>query len=79
MHNVSLRCQRRTEPRSYVTRAKIVVQIGRVVPKISSQTNKHTDSVTGTERETDRHAHHNTPLPYRGGVNTNTIRVAVDA
>jgi len=55
------------------------VQIGRVVPKISSRTNTQTDSVTGTERETDRHAHHSTPLPYRGGVNTNTIRVAVDA
>jgi len=36
---------------------KKLVKIGRVVPKTLSRTDKH--------RQTDRHAHHDTPLPYR--------------
>ena len=55
--SISLRRQRRTEPRPFITRTKNLVKIGRVVPKIWSRTDKHTHR--------DRHAHHNIPLPYR--------------
>ena len=37
-----------------------------VVPEKGSQTNIQ----SYTERQTDRHARHNTPLPYREGVMT---------
>ena len=57
IHSISLRRQRRTEPRPFITRTKKLVKIGRVVPKIWSRTDKHTHR--------DRHAHHNIPLPYR--------------
>jgi len=30
------------------------------------QKHTHTDTHTHTDELTDRHAHHNTPLPYRG-------------
>ena len=58
IRNVSLRRQRRTEPRPWVTCTRNLVKIVGVVPKIWSRTDKH--------KQTDRHAHHNTPLPYRG-------------
>jgi len=54
VHNVSRRRKRRTEPRPLVTSTKKLVKMGRVVPKIRSQTDKHTH----------RHGHHNTPFPY---------------
>jgi len=41
------------------------VKIGRVVPKIWSRTK--------TDRQTDWHAHHNTPLPYRGRGNKDDV------
>jgi len=56
VHNVSLRRQRRTETQQEVICIKKLVKIGRVVPKIWSRTDK----------QTDRHAHHNTPPAYRG-------------
>ena len=36
--------------------------VGRAVPKIWSRTDKYTHT------RTHRHAHHNTPLPHRGGI-----------
>jgi len=60
IHNISLRRQSRTEPRLSVTYTKNFVKIGRVVPEARLWTDKQ------TQRHTDRHAHHNTPLPYRG-------------
>ena len=48
IRSVSLRCQRRTEPRPLVTCRKTLVKIGRVVPKIWSPTNTHRE----TERQT---------------------------
>jgi len=36
-----------------------------IVPKIRSRADKHTERDT----HTDRHAHHNTSLPYRGRSN----------
>jgi len=59
VRNVSLRRQRRTEPRPQVICAKNSVKIGRVVPN-----RQIADRRTHTHR--DRHAHHNTPLPYWG-------------
>jgi len=38
------------------------VKIGRVIPEILSRTDKHAHT------QTDRHIHHNTPLPIGGGV-----------
>jgi len=46
VHNVSLRRQKRTEPRPYVTRIKSLVKIGRVFTQICSRTDKHTDRQT---------------------------------
>jgi len=43
---------------------KNLVKIGRVVPKIWSQTDKHRHR--HRHRHIDKHAHHNTPLPYGG-------------
>jgi len=48
--------QRRTEPFNY-TCIKKLLPIGRIVPTIWSRT--------------DKHAHHNTALPYRGQSNNN--------
>jgi len=65
IHYISLRCQRRTKPWPQVRKThKNLVKIGCVVSVIGlcSQTN----------RQTDRHGHHNTPqspLPYRGRSN----------
>ena len=53
--NVS-RCHHRTEPRPLVTCTKNLVKIGRVFLEICLQTGKNT--------QTDRHGHHNTPLPH---------------
>jgi len=52
---LSSTCQRRTELRTEATCTKKLVTIARVVPEISSR----------TDRPTDRHTHHNTsqPLP----------------
>jgi len=61
VHNISLRQQRRTEPRPQVACTKILVKIGRVVLKIvDRQTHTHTHT-----HHTHTHTHHNTPLPYR--------------
>ena len=43
-----------------------MVKVRRVYPEICSQTDKHTD------RQTDRHGHHNTMLPYQGQSNNCT-------
>jgi len=48
VHNLSLRRQKMTEPRQKVTCTKKSVKIGRVVPKIWSRTDKHTDRQTET-------------------------------
>ena len=48
VHNLSLRRQKMTEPRQKVTCTKKSVKIGRVVLKIWSRTDKHTDRQTET-------------------------------
>jgi len=49
------------------------VKIGRVVPEIWSRTNTHTD------RQTDGHAHHNTPRsPIGGGVINHVLTGVTD-
>ena len=62
VHNISLRRQKWTEPRLSVTCTKNLAKIGRVVSE---------DMVADRQTHThpDRHAHHNTPLPYRGRSN----------
>ena len=42
--------------------AQKIVKIGPAVPEICSPTDRRRD------RQTDRQAYRNTPLPYRGGV-----------
>jgi len=44
VHNLSLRRSRRTEQLPWVTCAKSLVKIGRVLPEICSQTDRQTDS-----------------------------------
>jgi len=65
VHNISLCRQMRTEPRPYVTCTKKLLKIARVVPKMWLRTDKPTQA--------DRHAHHNTPLRYRG--RSNNVRI----
>jgi len=60
VHNVSLRHQNRIEPRPYVTCTRNLVKIGRVIPKICSQTDKHTH----TDRQT-RSSQYSAPLSGR--------------
>ena len=58
VHNISLRHQRRTEPRPLITHRKKLVKIGRVILKIWSRTNTHTEtrsSQYSTELQTDTH------------------------
>jgi len=50
VHNILQHRQRRTEPY-----AQKLVKIGRVDPEICSRSE--------TDRQTDRHGHHNTPPP----------------
>jgi len=57
IHNLSQRRQKMTEPGPQVTRTKNLVKVGLVVQEICS----HAD------RQTDRHAHHNSPSPQQGG------------
>ena len=66
---VEWRNRSRTEPRSQITRAQNLVKVGHVVPEICLRTHKHTD------RQTDRHGHHNTPLSYWDGVIIRPYRV----
>ena len=65
IRNVSLRRQRWTEPRPYVTGTKKFVKIGRVVLETWSRTDKPTHTQTHTDRQT-RSSQYST-LPYRGG------------
>jgi len=58
VHNVSLRCQKRTEPRPQVACVIILMKIRRYDRR---------------QTDTDRHAHHNTPLPYRGRSNHQSL------
>jgi len=63
VHNVSQRCQRRTEPRTYrlTRRGKFWWRLDMQFRWYArGQTNKQTD------RQTDRHGHYNTPPLYRG-------------
>ena len=54
VHDVLQRRQKRTEPRPTCT--ENFVKLGRVVREICSR----------ADRETDRHTHRNSPLPYTG-------------
>ena len=63
VHNVSLRHQNRIEPRPYVTCTRNLVKIGRVIPKICSQTDKHTH----TDRQTRSSQY--SALTYQGRSN----------
>jgi len=63
IHSVSLRRQR-TEPRPQVTCAK---KFGE--DRTCRSEDVTVDRQTSTDRQTDRHAHHNAPLPYRGRSN----------
>ena len=60
VHNVSQRRQKRNEPWPQGICTTNFIKIGPTVSEICSRTN----------RQTDRQADHNTPLPYRGGVIT---------
>ena len=60
VYNVSLRRQRRTEPRPQAACTKLV-KIGRVGPKIWSRTD-----ITHIQTNAHRHAPNNTPPPYWG-------------
>ena len=66
LHNLSLRHQRRTEPLPWVICTK-----KRVEDRTCRSGDRIADRQTHTHRQTDRHAHHNTPLPYRGRRNEN--------
>ena len=59
VYNLSLRRQRRTEPRPYVTCRKKIGE-DRTCNAGDMIADRH------THRQTHRHAQHNTPLPYRG-------------
>ena len=49
--SISLRRQRRTEPRPFITRTKNLVKIGRVVPKTGSRTDKQTGRQTRSSQQ----------------------------
>jgi len=76
---MSLRCQRRTEPRPWLTIKHKKFGEDRTYSSEDMIAHKHAH--THTERETDRHAHHNTPLPIGDGVkktSRNRARLHVD-
>ena len=56
VHNVLERSQRRTEPRTHGICVENFVKYGRVIPEMLAY------------RQTDRRAHGNIPLPYRGQI-----------
>jgi len=67
VHKISLRRQKRTEPR-------VAVLFLTCVKFAEDRTCSYEDMIADrqTDRQTDRHAHRNTRLPYRGeGVITN--------
>jgi len=59
VHNVSQRCQRKTEPRLWESRVENLVKFSRVVPEMCIRKDRQTDG------QTDRPAHANTALRYR--------------
>jgi len=62
VHKISL-CRQRSEPRPWVTCTKIGED------RTSSSEDMIADRQTHSHTQTDRHAHHNTPLPCRGRSN----------
>ena len=57
VHNVSQRRQSRTEPQPWITCAENLAKVGRVVEVL------HRYACGDIDIKTDRHTHHNTPLP----------------
>ena len=67
VHSISLRRQRRTEPRPWVTGAQNLAKIGRVVPNMLSRTDKH--------RQTHSSQY---SAPCRGSIRITISRIFLD-